>query len=34
MMVAGSFEKNYWREWAEWHKHLGFDDVWIVTNNW
>ena len=34
MMVAGPFEKDYWREWAEWHQHLGFDDVWIVTNNW
>lgn len=34
MMVAGPFEKDYWREWAKWHHSLGFDDIVIVTNNW
>ena len=34
MMIAGPFEKDYWREWAKWHHTIGFDEVFIVTNNW
>ena len=32
--IAAEFEKPYWREWAEWHHNLGFDDIWIITNDW
>ena len=34
LAIAAEFEKPYWREWAEWHYNAGFDDIWIVTNNW
>lgn len=35
MMIAGCFEREYWREWAKWHHDIcGFDEVFILTNNW
>lgn len=34
LAIAAEFEKPYWREWAKWHHDIGFDDIWIVTNNW
>lgn len=34
MMIAGPFEKDYWREWARWHRALGFDDIVVIANNW
>ena len=34
LAIAAEFERPYIYEWAAWHHSLGFDDIWIVTNNW
>ena len=34
MAIAAEFEEPYLLEWVDWHKRLGFDDIWVVTNNW
>lgn len=34
LAIAAEFEKPYIDEWAGWHWQLGFDDIWVVTNNW
>lgn len=32
--IAAEFEKPYLLEWAEWHHSIGFDEVFVMSNNW
>lgn len=34
LCIAAEFERPYLQEWADWHHNIGFDDIWIITNNW
>lgn len=34
LCIAAEFERPYLEEWWAWHKKLGFDEIWTITNNW
>lgn len=34
LCIAAEFERPYLEEWWAWHHNIGFDDIWVLTNNW
>lgn len=32
--IAAEWDRQYLDEWIRWHKSIGIDDVYIITNNW